>query len=47
MTLYAGWKIDENIPDQPSVPDDNYDGIFPEDIPADGRIPEGLWISEY
>ena len=46
MTLYAGWKIDENIPDQPSVPDDNYDGIFPEDIPADGRIPEGLWISE-
>ena len=36
--LYAGWN--------PEVPkDDDSQGVLPEDLPADGRIPQGLWIA--
>ncbi len=36
--LYAGW---EAIPDDA----DKDDGILPGDKPADGKIPEGIWIA--
>jgi len=43
ITLYAGWKENNNDPDisdNPSVGD-----VLPEDIPTDGKIPDGLWIA--
>lgn len=36
-TLYAGWKA---IDDKPFIGD-----VLPEDIPVDGKIPDGLWIA--
>ncbi len=38
MVLYAGWK--QNASEDGRFPD-----ILPEDLPEDGRIPEGLWIA--
>lgn len=32
-------------PDQPGQPDPIYGDVLPEDVPADGKIPEGLWIA--
>lgn len=43
ITLYAGWKENNNEPDNPDNP--SIDGVLPEDIPADGKIPDGLWIA--
>lgn len=31
---------------KPDIPQPDYGDILPEDIPADGVIPEGLWISD-
>lgn len=31
--------------DDPDRPDPTYGDVLPEDIPADGKIPEGLWIA--
>lgn len=42
ITLYAGWKEDSD--DSDSNLDDDFEGVLPEDIPADG-IPQGLWIA--
>ena len=42
ITLYAGWKEDND--DSDSNLDDDFEGVLPEDIPADG-IPQGLWIA--
>ena len=43
ITLYAGWKkynTDPDTPDNPSSGD-----VLPDDIPTDGKIPDGLWIA--
>lgn len=32
-------------PDQPDQPGPVYGDVLPEDVPADGKIPEGLWIA--
>lgn len=36
---------DGGDPDQPDPPDPVYGDVLPEDVPADGKIPEGLWIA--
>ena len=40
ITLYAGWKAIDDEPDKPFIGD-----VLPEDIPVDGKIPNGLWIA--
>jgi len=40
ITLYAGWETINNDPNKPIIGD-----VLPEDIPADGKIPNGLWIA--
>lgn len=45
----ALFRVKENDggddPDQPGQPDPIYGDVLPEDVPADGKIPEGLWIA--
>ena len=43
ITLYAGWIENNNVPDNPDNP--SIGDVLPEDIPADGKIPDGLWIA--
>lgn len=53
ITLYANWiaetdKDDTDIDDtdKDDTDKDTLGGVLPGDIPADGKIPEGLWIAD-
>lgn len=43
ITLYAGWKTVDEEPEKPDKP--VIGDVLPEDIPTDGKIPDGLWIA--